>query len=172
MGIPGEAEPFRLVTNQLDLSIHLAKSGWLKRVLGAVKDEDLAIDTKRGDDIWVLRLIPSLVHLARVLNLLDNVALDGSNVAGISIAPNLASLLIVIGWVWRDSFGNLNIGNLQEICALVGRMRAKEQAVHAVVLALWFLDVGEPLDSQSWPRQGRPSTQLDHVYLSQISCSL
>jgi hypothetical protein len=81
-------------------------------MLGAVKNENFAIYTQSGNDIWILRLVSSLVHLSRVLDLLDNITFDGSYSPGAAVAPNLASLLIVVGRVWCDRFGNLDIGDL------------------------------------------------------------
>lgn len=155
MGVPGETKSFSLVPNQFNLGIYLAKRGRLKRVLGAVEDENLSIYTQGGNDVGILRLVPSLVDLTRVLNLLDNVALDGSDVTGVAIATNFASLLIVVGGIWGNRLGDLDISNLQKVGTLIRRMGSEQQSVHAIVFALGFLDIGEPLDSQCWPRQGR-----------------
>lgn len=88
-------------------------------MLRSIKDEDFTIDAKRRKDVGVLRLISSLVHFTRVLNSLDNVALDGSDITRLAITANLASLLIIIVGVGCHCFGDLNIGNLEIVWALI-----------------------------------------------------
>lgn len=131
-------------------------------VLRPVKDENSTIDTKRGDDVWVLRLIASLVDFARMLNLLYDVALEGGNLACLSIASNLASFFIVVVRVRCHGFGNLDIGDLKEVGTIVGRVGSEQETVNAIVFALWLLDVREPLHSEGWPGQGRSKQLLGH----------
>lgn len=76
-----ETETFCFVANQLNLSIHFTSRGGLERMLRPVKDEDSPINTESGQNVWVLRLVSSLVDLTGMLNLLDNVTLNGSNVS-------------------------------------------------------------------------------------------
>lgn len=126
MRVPVEAEALCLVANELNLGVDFAKGGGLKGVLCSVKDEDLAVDTEGGNDVGVLGLVSGLVDLARVLDLLDNVALDGGHVSGFSVSTNLAALLIVVVGIRRHSLRDLNVGNLDKVGALIGRVGAEE----------------------------------------------
>ena len=119
MGVPVKTKSLCLVPNELNLSIDLAKRSRVKWVLRPVKDEDLAVHTQSGKDVGVLRLIASLVHLSRVLDLLNNVALDGSDIARLAVAADLASFLIIVVGIGRHSLGDLNIGDLQIVGALI-----------------------------------------------------
>lgn len=154
MGVPVETETLGLVANKLDLSIDLAKRGRLERVFRSVKDQNLAINAEGSNDVGVLGLKASLVHLSRMLDLLDNVTLDGGNIARLSVATNLATLIVIVAGVRCHSLGNLDIGNLDEVGALIRSVSAEQKAVHSVVLALRFLDVGKPLNCQGWPGEG------------------
>ena len=122
-------------------------------MLRPVEDEDLAINAKSGNDVWVLRLIAGLVDFAGMLNSLHNVALESSNIACLSIAANLASFLVVVVGVRRHGFWYLDVGDLEKVGTVVRGMGTEQEAVHAVVFALWFLDVGEPLNRESRPSQ-------------------
>lgn len=115
-------------------------------MLCPIKDENSAINAKGSDDIWVLRLIASLVDLSRVLDSLYDIAFKGSNVACLSVASNLASFLVIVVGVWHCSFGYLDIGDLEEVGAAVGGVSSEQKTVHAIVFALWLLDVRKPLD--------------------------
>jgi hypothetical protein len=119
VGIPGEPKAFSFMSNQFNLRINFAQIGWLQWVLCAIKDENLAVDTQCGNDVWVLRLVARLVHFARVLNLLDNVTLDGGRISRLAVSANFASLFIVVVRIRRKSFRDLNIGNLQVVRAFV-----------------------------------------------------
>ena len=105
--------------DQFNLSIDLSGRGRVERMLRSIKDEDFAIDAKCRKDVGVLRLISSLVHFTRVLNSLNNVALDGSDITRLAIAADLASLLIIIVGVGRHCFGDLNIGDLKIVWTLI-----------------------------------------------------
>ena len=154
MGVPVQSEALRLVTHQLNLRIDLTKGCRLEGVLCPVKYQDFPVDAERSDNIGVLRLVSSLVHLSRVLDLLDNVALYGRNVS-LSVATNLSSVIVIVVRVGSDSLGNLNVGDLDKVGAFIGCVSAKEQTVNAIILALRVLDIREPLDGESWPRQRR-----------------
>jgi hypothetical protein len=119
MRVPIQTETLSLVSNKLDLSIDLSKGSRLERVLRSVEDENLAIHTKSGDDVGVLRLISSLVDFSGMLDLLNNLALDSSDITRLAVATNLTSLLIIVLGIGRHSLWNLNIGNLEKVGALV-----------------------------------------------------
>ncbi len=153
MGVPRQAKAFGLVSNELNLGVDLAQSRWLKRVLCAIKDENFAINAQRANNVRVLGLVARLVDFAWVLNLLHNVALDGRDVSRLAVSANFASILVVVIRVRRSSFWYLDIGNLQEIGAVIGSVRSQQQSVHAMVLALGLLHVGEPLYGESRPCQ-------------------
>lgn len=130
MRVPVQAETFGLVSNKLDLSVDLSKGSGLERVLCSVEDEDLAIHTKSGDDVRVLRLISSLVNFSGVLDLLNNLTLDSSDITRLAVATNLASLLIIVLGIGGYSLWNLNIGNLKKVGALIRSVSAKQEAVN------------------------------------------
>lgn len=155
MRVPVEAKALRLVANKLDLSVDLAKRGGLKRVLCAVENEDLAVNAESGDDVGVLRLVTGLVDLSRMLNLLDDVALDGGNIGGLAIATNFPSLLVVVVRVRSPSLGDLDVSELNEVGALIGSVCAEQEAMDPVVLVFRFLDVGEPLNGECRPSERR-----------------
>lgn len=119
MRVPVQAETFGLVSNKLNLRVDLSEGSGLERVLGSVEDKDFAIDTKSGDDVRILRLISSLINFSGVLDLLNNLALDSSDITRLTVATNLASLVIVVLGIGRYSLWNLNIGNLKKVGALV-----------------------------------------------------
>lgn len=134
------------MAKKLDLWADLAELGRLKLMFCAVEDEDTAIHGKSRNNVWVLRLITCLVDLTRMLNLVDNVTLDGRHLARLAIPTDLAAILVVIVRVWRGCFGDLYIGDLKIIGTVVRGVRSQQQAVNSVVLALWFLDIRKPLD--------------------------
>lgn len=115
-------------------------------MLCPIKDENSAINAKSSDDVWVLRLIASLVDLSGMLNSLYNIALEGSNVTCLSVASNLASFLVIVVRVRYYSFGYLDIGDLEKVGAAVRGVSSEQETVHAIVFALWLLDVRKPLD--------------------------
>jgi hypothetical protein len=119
MRIPVQAETFGLVSNKLNLSVDLSKGSGLERVLRSVEDKDLAIHTKSGDNVRILRLVSSLVDFSGVLNLLNDLALDSSDITRLTVATNLASLVIIVLGIGRYSLWNLNIGNLKKVGALI-----------------------------------------------------
>jgi len=79
MRVPVQTKAFLLMADQLDLRIGGTRG--LQTVLGAIVDQDLAINGKRCDNIRVLGLVACLVDLARVIDLLDNVELDDRRLA-------------------------------------------------------------------------------------------
>lgn len=159
VGIPVEAETFRFVANELNLCIYLAQTRWLQRMLRSVKDEDFAVDAKSSNNVRVLRLITGLVDFSRMLNPLHDVALEGSNIACLSIASDLASFLVVVVGVRRHGFGYLDIGDLEEVGTVVRSVCSEQKTVHAIVFALGFLDVREPLNGKRGPSQGSPGAE-------------
>lgn len=152
MRVPVQAKTLGLVSDELNLSINLSKGSRVERVLRSVKDKDLAVHAQCRENIRILGLVSSLVHFSRMLDLLNNIALDSRDIARLSVATDLASFLIVVVGVGRHSLGNLYIGNLKIVGAFIRGMSAKQEAVNFVVLALGLLDIGEPLDCE-----GRPS---------------
>lgn len=109
MRIPGQPESLFAVTDQLDL--------WRRRairnqtVLCAVEDEHLAVDRQRGNDIRVLRLVASLVDLARMVDLLCDLELDSRSCLA-TMPANLSTFLVIVVGIGRYSFGYLDLGNL------------------------------------------------------------
>jgi hypothetical protein len=152
MRVPVQAKTLGLVSDELNLSINLSKGGRVERVLRPVKDKDLAVHAECRENIRILGLVSSLVHFSRMLDLLDNIALDSRDITRLSVATDLTSFLIVVVGVGRHSLGNLYIGNLEIVGTFIRGMSAKQEAVNFVVLALGLLDIGEPLDCE-----GRPS---------------
>lgn len=119
MRIPVQAKTLRGVAVQLDLRIELAHSRRLQGMLCSVKDEDLAIYTERGNDVRILWLVAGLVDLARMLNLVDNITLDGGNIARLSVTANLTTIVVIVIGVRGRGLGDLHIGNLQIVGAVV-----------------------------------------------------
>lgn len=118
MRVPIQAKTLSSMADQLDLGIDLAMRRRLQSMLRPVKDEDLAIYAERRDDVWVLWLVASFVHLARVLNLVNNVTLDGSDLP-FAVAPNLSALIIIVIGIGSRRLGNLHVRNLQVVGAVI-----------------------------------------------------
>lgn len=119
MRVPVQAESLCLVSNKLNLWVDFAWGGRLKRMLCTVKDEDLAVNAERGNNVGILRLVAGLVDLTRVFDLLYNVTLDGGSVSSLAVAANLTTILIVVVWVGRSGLGYLDIGDLHIVGAVV-----------------------------------------------------
>lgn len=151
VGVPGQAKSFLFVALESYLWVDLS----VRRVavLGPVKDQDIATAGQGGNQIRVLGAISSLVNLAGVVDLLDNVPLHCSLVA-LSVTTNLATLLIVVGRVRSDILGYLHLGNLEVVLLVVGGVSTDEGSVDADVSSLGLLDIGEPLDCESRPGEG------------------
>jgi hypothetical protein len=115
-------------------------------MLCPIKDENSTINTKRSNDVWILRLIAGLVDFPGVLDSLYDVAFKGGNIACLSIASNLASFLVIVVGVRCYSFGYLDIGDLEKVGTIVRSMGSEQETVHAIVFAFWFLYVREPLN--------------------------
>jgi hypothetical protein len=121
MGIPVETETLGLVAYQLDLRVELANGGRGNQgVLGAVKDENFAIDAKGSNNVGVLWLIAGLVHFSGVFNLVHNVAFDGCDIAGLSIPADFTTFLIIVIRVRGNGLWDLHIGNLEVVGAVIG----------------------------------------------------
>lgn len=73
--IPLERETLAGVTFQHSLRLR-GIVAWYRRVLGAIPDVHILVRRESSDYIWVLRLVTSLVHLARVYHLLHHRKLD------------------------------------------------------------------------------------------------
>lgn len=79
MGVPAQAKAFFGVAPQLRLGCHSA--GWQAAVLSSVKNQYLAVDAHRCNNIWVLRLVSRFIDLSRVVDLLLDRHLDGRRLA-------------------------------------------------------------------------------------------
>ena len=158
---PVEAKTLLLVADELEFGANNTR--WSTAVPASIEDQDPAVDTEGGDEIGVLGLVASLVNLARVVNLLDDVEANSCNLSRrclAAIAANLATLLIVIMRVWLYSLGYLNLGNLYVVGDIRSCVGAQEQTVNSVVLILGLFDIGEPLSRQCRPLQ-RGATDLN-----------
>lgn len=145
MWVPGQTEPFGLVADKLNLGVWLA--GLMKAaVLGAVENQDPAVNCECSNDVWVLRLVSGLVDLAGVIDLLrDLESDDGRLPSSTAIATNLATLFVIVGRVRRCGFRNLEFRNLEVVGLAFGCVGTDEQSVDSLVLVLDVLDIGEPL---------------------------
>ena len=74
MGAPVQAKTLCGMSNQLNLRIGGASRG--DAMLCPIENEDSAIHRKRGNDVGVLWLVTGLVHLARMIDLLDKAKFD------------------------------------------------------------------------------------------------
>jgi hypothetical protein len=156
MGVPAQPKAFLLMANKLDLRARRARGG--QAVLGAVEDQDLAINGERGDDVWVLRLVPGLVDLARMVDLLGDVELDDRRLPGrclAAVATDLTALLIIVARVRVHKLGKLYFRNLEVVGLVLCRVGSEKQSVDRVVLVADILDIGKPLGGQCWPLQRR-----------------
>lgn len=166
--VPVKAIALGFVANKLDLSVDLSWRGGLKRMLCTIKDQDFSINTKRGDNVWVLGLIACLVDFTRVFDLLDDLKLQSRRIASLAISANLATLLVVVGGVCARRLGYLDISNLEVVRAQVGSVSSKQQTVHLVVFVFGLFDVGEPLNCERRPSQCR-SVQVSYCCASQCT---
>lgn len=91
-----------------------------------------------SDDIWIVWLISSFIHLSLVVNLLHNVEFDFHDwcllPGATAIAPNLLTIFIVVGRIRRDRFWKLHVSYLQVILSLVGSVGADEKSMSRVIL--------------------------------------
>jgi hypothetical protein len=125
MGTPAEAIAFPLVTNQLDLGFWVWDgSAWM---LGLIPNQNSAISAHGCNDIWILRLVSSLVDFAWMGDLLNYVEfhLNGIVTLSSAIPPNLARLLIVIFGIRLNGVWQLDIGYLKIVGLVVGGVGAK-----------------------------------------------
>jgi len=143
---PVQAKPLRGMSNQLNL-----RSGGTSRgdtVLRPIENEDFAIYRERGDDVGILWLVTGLVHLARMIDLLDNVEFDNHRLTGRpfrSVPANLAPLLVVLLRVWLDRLWDFHLGDLKMIGLPFSCVGSKQQPVNGEVLVLDVLYIGKPL---------------------------
>lgn len=122
------------MTQKLHLRIDIASGQ--ARMLRAIPNHYPAICAHRRDDVRVLRLIPSLVDLALMVNLLDNVELDLHLrlLRASTIASDLPFLVIVVVRVRNIGIGKLHMGNLKIIGSFSGSMRANQEAMGGIWL--------------------------------------
>lgn len=142
------------VTNQLNLRIW--HSVWRQAMLGAIEYEDSTLYRECGDNVWVLRLIPSLVDFAGMVNLLDDIKFDnwrrGSRSRRlVTVTANLTAFLIMVVGIRLGHLGNVNFDDLNIVWLPFSGVRSEQESVRPRILVLAILNVREPLC-----RQGRP----------------
>lgn len=157
MRAPVQAKALLCVALQLDVRVWGA-AGVETAVLGPVVDEDPAVDAQGSDHVRVLGLVTGLVDLTGMVDLLDDVHLDGSRLA--AVTANLATILIVVIGVRLGRLWDLDLGNLEVVVGAGRGVSADQKAMHAIVLVLGLLDVRKPLGGQSRPVK---SSAQDHV---------
>ena len=123
------------MSKKLDLRIDMTRrhAGMFR----SVPDHDSSISAHGSDDIGVLRLISSFVHLSLMVHLLHNVKFNfhDRRLLGrtTSVAANLFTVLIIVCGVRSYRFGELYMSNLQIVLSLAGGMSADEEAMSCVV---------------------------------------
>lgn len=105
-------------------------------MLCAIPDHHPAIRTHGRNDVGVLWLIASLVHLPLVVNLLDDVELDfhGRLLRATAIAANLTLVLIIVVGVRGIGIRKLDMGNLEVVLRVACGVGADEQTMSGVGL--------------------------------------
>src|SRR5271163_4527417 len=94
---PAQAKPFLLMTNQLNLWFDLARGK--ARMLRPVPDHHTAIRAHCGDNIRILRLVPSFIYFSRVVDLLYDVEFDFYGCLfrrSAAISADLSRLFVVV----------------------------------------------------------------------------
>ena len=139
-----------LVASEPQIRVADAAGVGLARVLGVVEDQDVAGGRLGGDDAGVLRHKAGPVHLALVVDLdLDfNLAGDAAESAELSLL-----VVVVRGVELRVLVGQLD-GRDEQVVLLVRGVRAQDEPMDGIVLALGPGHVGQPLGGEGGPLQG------------------
>lgn len=107
-----------------------------KTVFCPVKDENFTVHAHCCDDVWVLRLVSSLVDFSWMIYLLHYGHFDRWRVARrrIAVATNFSSLIIVVSLIRGDILRKFNVSNLKVIRCIVGCMGSYQQPMSCIVL--------------------------------------
>ena len=135
MGAPAQSKTFLGVAYEFHLRVNMTRGyAWM---FCSIPNHNSPICAHCGDDVRVLRLVPSFVHLSLMVDLLHHVEFDLHDwclfPSSTSITSNLLPLLIVFIRIWRDRLWKLHVSYLQVILSLVGSVRAYEKSVSRVV---------------------------------------
>lgn len=157
-GTPRETETLLVVSLELSLEFDAAIAFGGVGVLGAVEDQNLAVDAQGGDDLGILGLVAGLVDLTGVVDLLHDLELEG--LFRIAVAADLAGLFVKRLEIRGGEIGHVDVGNLEVVLGLARGVGAQDDAVGAQVGALDGPLVGKPLGCQCRPLQG---ATVEHV---------
>ena len=131
VGAPAQTETFLRMADEFHLWVDMTR--WHAWMFRSIPNHYPPICAHCRNDIWVVWLISSLIHLSFVVDLLHNVESDVHDrcpfPSASSIAPNLLTILIVIGGIRRDRFWELHVCYLQVILSFIGSMRAYEKSM-------------------------------------------
>lgn len=138
MRTPAETESFVSMSNELHLRVNM--TGGDTRMLCSIPDHDAAISAHCRNDVWVLRLITSFVHLPFMVNLLHHVEFDlhigFSFPSTTSITSDFLTSLVVVGSIRRNRFWKLHVCYLQIVLRFVRSMCANEKSMSRIIF-IW-----------------------------------
>ena len=148
-GRPREAVPFRLVALEPDVGVASAVRRGLGRVLAVVEHVDVGADGLGRDDELVLGAVPGSVHLAVVVDELDDLDLPSGCAEAAHLALVVAAARVDVGVLQRE----LDLGAHEVVLLVLGGVRTEDELLDAVVLAGGLLALGEPLHGERRPFQ-------------------
>lgn len=109
---------------------------WHAGVFHPIPDHDPPVGAHGSDNVWVLRLISSLVYLPLMIDLLHNIKLNlhdrGLLGRSISVAANLFALFVIVCGIGSTGFWKLHMGNLKVVLSFAGGMGSNEESMSFV----------------------------------------
>lgn len=146
MRAPAQAETLSAVPKKLYLGIYMAR--WHAGMFRPIPDHDPPVGAHGSDNVWILWLISSLVHLSLMVDLLHNIKLDlhDSCLLGrsTSVAANLFAFFVIVRGIRSYRFWKLHMGNLKVVLGFAGGMSANEKPMSFMVFVRYTAPVNAP----------------------------
>lgn len=121
-------------------------------MLGTIEDQDPSVSAHCRDQVRILRLVASLVDLARVVDTLNDVEREGTLLSR-TMASNLALLIIIVGGLRGLQDGDIDFRDLEVVLGVVRGVGAEQNAVLSEIRAGLLSLVRQPLCSEGRPLQ-------------------
>ena len=136
IGIPRQPKALARLAHKLYIRLAYAallRVTWMAR---PIKDKHVAADGLGGQHVRVLGHVPRAVDLAGVVDALHDAHARGS---GQCMSPELSTRIVIIAVVesvcaWTATFRDIDLGNLEVVGCLCGRVRAEKYAMSCVWL--------------------------------------
>lgn len=171
MRAPAQAKPLSAVSEKLYLRIYMAR--WYAGVFRPVPDHDPPVGAHSSNNIWILWLISSLVHLPLMVDLLHNIKLDLHDKCllrrSTSVTANLFALFVIVGGIGSYRFWKLHMSNLKVVLGFAGGMSANEKSMGFVIFVWYTTPVNAPSEGGTGcGRSGFKPEKLTIAYLAAI----